>query len=63
MLEHENLLFEFAAEPRDESRLKGPLAEQLTEFREFGKETRVIQTQSQTLNLCLALTYSLIWLE
>jgi DNA methylase len=48
MLEHENLLFEFAAEPRDESRLKGPLAEQLTEFREFGKETRVIQTQSQT---------------
>ena len=49
MLEPENLLFEFAAEPRDESRLKGPLAEQLTEFREFGKETRVIQTQSRTL--------------
>jgi len=49
MLEHENLLFEFAAEPKDESRLKDPLAEQLTEFREFGKETRVIQTQSRTL--------------
>jgi hypothetical protein len=64
MLEQENLLFEFAAEPRDESRLKDPLAEQLTVFREFGKETRIIQTQSQTFGgkpLCVTTYVNEFW--
>ena len=44
----ENLQFQFAAQPRDETHLKAPLEEQLAGFRQFGKETRVIETRSQT---------------
>src|SRR2546427_9669783 len=44
----ENLEFAFAGAPADESRLKGPLAEQLLSFREFGKATQCLETKART---------------
>jgi hypothetical protein len=64
MLAEENLQFAFASEAKDESRLKDPLAEQLAVFREFGKETRVIETRSRTLEgqpLCVATYVNEFW--
>src|SRR5881296_2718163 len=49
MLLEENLEFGFAADQRDASRLKAPLAEQLFAFKEFGKDTQVIETAAATL--------------
>src|SRR5256885_11917132 len=44
----ENLEFDFAVAPADETRLKGPLAEQLLSFREFGKATQCLETKART---------------
>jgi hypothetical protein len=48
MLLEENLEFGFAAERQDVAHLKTPLAEQLLAFKEFGKDTQVIQTAAAT---------------
>ena len=48
MLLEENLEFGFAAKRRDVAHLKSPLAEQLLAFKEFGKDTEVIQTAAAT---------------
>ncbi len=45
----DNLEFDFAAAPVDESHFKAPLAKQLSEFKEFGTETRLVQTQAQII--------------
>ncbi|HOX04293.1 MAG TPA: DNA methyltransferase [Candidatus Paceibacterota bacterium] len=50
MRNEENLLFDFAKEPAVASRLKDPLGEQLAAFREFGKETRILETRSQAVD-------------
>ena len=42
----ENFEFGFEVKLQDESKLKGPLAEQLRDFRDFGKATRIIETRS-----------------
>jgi len=60
----ENLEFAFAAQPKDESRLKAPLAERLAEFRDFGRETRIIETRSQTFGgtpLCVPTYVNEFW--
>src|SRR6266568_767286 len=44
MLLEENLEFGFELRREDVSRLKGPLAEQLAAFREFGKTTQMAET-------------------
>src|SRR3989475_5434102 len=46
----ENLEFTFAEAPADETRLKGPLAEQLLSFREFGKTTQRLETKARTFS-------------
>src|SRR5437870_3052399 len=46
----ENLEFDFAATPTDESRCKAPLADQLSDFREFGTQTRLLHTQVLLVN-------------
>src|SRR5437773_2715403 len=46
----ENLEFDFAVAPADETRLKGPLAEQLLSFREFGKATQCFETKARTFS-------------
>src|SRR5207247_6166215 len=46
----ENLEFAFAVAPALEARLKGPLAEQLLSFREFGKATQCIETNARTFS-------------
>jgi DNA methylase len=46
----DNLEFEFHLQIPDEAGLKGPLAEQLRGFREFGKATRVMETRSRTFS-------------
>jgi hypothetical protein len=64
MLKPENLLFDFASPPKDESRLKRPLAEQLADFRDFGKETRRVDTLSRTMDgrpLCVATYVNEFW--
>jgi hypothetical protein len=43
----DNLEFDFAAAPIDESHFKAPLGKQLGDFREFGTQTRLVQTQAQ----------------
>jgi hypothetical protein len=43
----DNLEFDFAAAPTDESHLKTPLAQQLKDFKEFGTKTRLVQTEAQ----------------
>src|SRR5208282_5392986 len=48
MLLEENLEFGFAAQRRSVSELKTPLAGQLLAFREFGCETKVIETAAAT---------------
>src|SRR2546430_2747957 len=50
MLLEDNLEFDFPLEPRAETRWKGPFAEQLLSFREFGKATRCLQTKAQTFS-------------
>ena len=46
----ENFEFDFGLRLRDESELKGPLAEQLRDFRDFGKATRILETRSSTFS-------------
>ena len=46
----ENLEFDFAVAPALEARLKGPLAEQLLSFSEFGKSTYCIETNARTFS-------------
>ena len=46
----ENLEFDFAVAPADETRLKAPLAEQLLSFREFGKATQCFETKARTFS-------------
>jgi hypothetical protein len=46
----ENLEFGFAAHRPDVSHLKAPLGEQLRAFREFGKETKIIETEAMTFD-------------
>ena len=48
MLLEENLEFGFATERRDVAGLKAPLADQLLAFKEFGKDTEIIQTAAAT---------------
>src|SRR5881296_1939790 len=43
----DNLEFDFAVAPIDESHFKAPLGKQLGDFREFGTQTRLVQTQAQ----------------
>src|SRR5256886_9265013 len=50
MLLEDNLEFDFPLEPRAETRWKGPFAEQLLSFREFGKATQCLQTKAQTFS-------------
>lgn len=50
MLLEENLEFGFAVHRRDVSQLKAPLAEQLLAFREFGKDTKAIETAAATFS-------------
>lgn len=42
-----NLEFEFSTEPVDVSHLKAPLADQLAAFKDFGKSTQVVETDSK----------------
>ena len=44
----ENFEFDFEFRLHGESKLKGPLAEQLRDFQDFGKTTRIIETGSST---------------
>jgi len=46
----ENMEFAFAVAPADETRLKGPLAEQLLSFREFGNATQCMETNARTFS-------------
>ena len=46
----ENLEFAFAVAPADPARLKGPLADQLLSFREFGKTTQCFQTCTRSFS-------------
>jgi len=46
----DNLEFDLPLEPRAETRWKGPFAEQLLSFREFGKATQCLQTKAQTFS-------------
>ena len=41
----ENLEFDFAVAPTDDSRFKAPLADQLSNFKQFGTRTRWVHTQ------------------
>src|SRR5437016_14382764 len=50
MLLEENLEFGFELRREDVSRLKGPLAEQLAAFREFGKTTQTAETVATTFS-------------
>ena len=50
MLLEENLELGFAIERKSTAHLKSPLAEQLQSFREFGKETRRIDTRAPTVS-------------
>ncbi len=50
MLLEENLEFGFELRREDVSRLKGPLAEQLAAFREFGKTTQMAETVATTFS-------------
>jgi len=43
-----NLEFGFVADREDAVRLGSPLDKQLVEFRDFGKETRVVETRSES---------------
>jgi hypothetical protein len=43
----DHLELDFAGAPKDKLRLNAPLALQLSEFREFGTATRLVQTQAQ----------------
>jgi len=47
---NDNLMFDFAALPTNEPSFEAPLAQQLSTFREFGAETRLVQTQTQTFS-------------
>src|SRR5271170_6958601 len=46
----DNLEFDFAVLPNDEPSFKDSLAQQLSDFREFGTETRLVHTQAHTLS-------------
>ncbi len=64
MQKEENLLFGFAMEPAVASRLKDPLGGQLEAFREFGKETRILETRSQASDgrpLCVPTYVNEFW--
>jgi len=45
-----NLEFGFVADRQDAVRLNSPLEKQLVEFRDFGRETRVVETRSESFS-------------
>jgi hypothetical protein len=46
----DNLEFDFAVSPTNEPSFKAPLAQQLSDFREFGTETRLAHTPAHTFS-------------